>query len=64
MIRLRKYDPVDGKKIQSPVTPKRENDMRTDLLEAPTIDEIAAAEGFGIDDDGHWQELPNDYNLW
>ena len=38
--------------------------MRTDLLEAPTIDEIAAAEGFGIDDDGHWQELPNDYNLW
>jgi len=27
-----------------------------------SIDDIARGEGFWIDDDGHWQELPDDYD--
>ena len=32
------------------------------MEEYESIDDIARGEGFWIDDDGHWQELPDDYD--
>jgi len=47
--------------LQSASTDEDDYDYREDYV---SEDDIARENGFYVDDDGHWRELPDDYDLW
>ncbi len=42
-------------------TDEDEYDYREDYV---SEDDIARENGFWVDEDGHWRELPDDYDMW